>query len=169
VVEAATTLVDEIRRFGVRAELDDRIELSLGRRIVDHELRGVPLRIELGPRELVAGQAVVARRARYSKETMALQGLAPRVPQMLGDDQAELLQQATDLRDGRTHRAKTLDDVEEIARNGVARISWRACGRAGEDRLAHAGISVRCLLRADGQPVDDTDDDAVDALLARAY
>ena len=167
--EAATTLVDDLRRRGVRVELDDRLEISLGRRIVDHDLRGVPLRIELGPRELSAGEAVVARRVRSSKETAALQDLAVRVPLMLEDDQRELLRQATTLRDRRTHRAKTLEDAEEIARNGFARILWRACGRNGEDRLAQAGISVRCLLRADDRAVDDTDDDAVEALLARAY
>jgi prolyl-tRNA synthetase len=169
VVEAARTLVDELRVTGVRVELDDRLEISLGRRIVDHELRGVPLRIELGPRELAAGEAVVAHRVSPSKETAPLQSLATRVPQMLADDQQELLGQATALRDGRTHRANTLQEAEEIAGDGFARMSWRACGRDGEDRLAQAGISVRCLLRADDQPVDDTDDDAVEALLARAY
>lgn len=169
VVEAATTLVNDLRGQGVRVELDDRLEISLGRRIVDHELRGVPLRIELGPRELASGEAVVAHRVSSSKETVALQGLAARVPQMLADDQQELLRQATELRDGRTHRANTLQEAEEIARNGFARIPWRACGSNGEDRLAQAGISVRCLLRADDQPVDDRDDDAVEALLARAY
>jgi prolyl-tRNA synthetase len=46
----ARTLVDDLRRRGVRVELDDRLESSLGRRIVDHGLRGLPLRIELGPR-----------------------------------------------------------------------------------------------------------------------
>jgi prolyl-tRNA synthetase len=51
----------------------------------------------------------------------------------------------------------------------VARIPWRIVGREGEDRLAQGGISVRCLLRGDDQPVEDTDDDAVEALLARAY
>jgi prolyl-tRNA synthetase len=169
VVDAAKTLVDDLRGHGVRVELDDRLEISFGRRIVDHELRGVPLRIELGPRELAAGEAVVAHRVSSSKETAALQGVAARVPGMLADDQQELLQQAIALRDGRTHRAETLEEAEETAANGFARISWRACGRNGEDRLARRGISVRCLLRADEQPVDDTDDDAVEALLARAY
>jgi prolyl-tRNA synthetase len=169
VIEAATTLVDDLQGHGVRAELDDRLEVSLGRRIVDHELRGVPLRIELGPRELAAGEAVIAHRVSSSKETAALQGLAARVPQMLADDQQELLRQATALRDGRTYRAKTLQEAEEVAGNGFARISWRACGRSGEERLAQAGISVRCLLRPDDQPVDDIDDDAVEALVARAY
>jgi prolyl-tRNA synthetase len=169
VTEATTTLVDDLHRIGVRVELDDRLEMSLGRRIVDHELRGVPLRIELGPRELGAGQAVIARRVRGSKETLSLHDLARDVPKMLDDDQQELLHQATALRDGRTHRAQTIDDAKEIASEGFARISWRACGRDGEDQLAQAGISVRCLLREDGLPVDDPDDDGVDALLARAY
>jgi prolyl-tRNA synthetase len=169
VVEAATALVDDLRRYSVLVELDDRLDVSLGRRIIDHELRGVPIRIELGPRELAAGEAVVARRVRYSKETVPLRGLAARVPQMLADDQLELLRQAATLRDGRTHRANTLDQAEEIAGNGFARIPWRTCGPAGEEQLSKAGISVRCLLRADDQPVKDPDDDAVEALLARAY
>jgi prolyl-tRNA synthetase len=169
VVDAARSLVDDLRADGVRVELDDRLEISLGRRIIDHELRGVPVRIELGPRELAAGEAVIARRVRSSKETLALQQLASRVPRILEEDQQELLEQATALRDGHTHRADTLDDAEAIATREMARISWRACGRDGEERLAQAGISVRCLLRADDQPVEHPDDDAVDALLARAY
>jgi prolyl-tRNA synthetase len=52
VAKAASEVTDELHRDGIRAELDDRLELSLGRRIVDHEVRGVPLRVELGPRGL---------------------------------------------------------------------------------------------------------------------
>jgi prolyl-tRNA synthetase len=169
VLEAARTLVHDLRGHAVRVELDERLEISLGRRIVDHELRGVPLRIELGPRELQAGVAVVARRARSSKETVTLGDLAARVPEMLSDDQRELLEQATALRDGRTHHAQTLEEAMEIASNGFARVRWRVCGQSDEDRLAAAGLSVRCLVRADGRPVDDPDDAAVEALVARAY
>jgi prolyl-tRNA synthetase len=67
VIEAATSLVDELQRAGVRAELDGNVEVSVGRRIVDHELRGVPVRVELGPRDLAANQVVIARRARVQK------------------------------------------------------------------------------------------------------
>ena len=169
VLDAATTLVEDLRRHAVRVELDERLELSLGRRIVDHELRGVPLRIELGPRELQAGEAVVARRVRSSKERVTLGDLPARVPQMLREDQQELLMQATALRDERTHCAQTLEDAIQIGSTGFARIRWRDCGHGDEDRLAEAGLSVRCLLRADGQPVNDPDDPAVEALLARAY
>lgn len=168
VVEAATTLVDELERAGVRVELDDRVDLSLGRRIIDHELRGVPIRVELGPRDLAANQAVVARRARPGKETLALRAFAD-VPRMLADDQNELLAQATMLRDGRTRSAASIDEALEIAGDGVARLPWRVCGAEGEHRLAQVGVSVRCLLREDGDPVDDPDADGVDAIVGRAY
>jgi prolyl-tRNA synthetase len=169
VLEAATTLVDDLRRVGLRVELDDRLEISLGRRIVDHELRGVPLRVELGPRELADGQAVLARRVRGAKESSALHGLAERVPEILREDQHELREQAMALRDRRTRSAHTLDDVLEMARDGLARVPWRACGVEGEARLAQAGVSVRCLVRQDGQPVHDPDDGGVEALIGRAY
>lgn len=169
VIEAATSLVDELKRAGVRVELDDSVEVSVGRRIVDHELRGVPIRLELGPRDLAANQVVVARRARVEKETAALGDVALEVPRMLAEDQRELLAQARTLRDDRTRLAQSIDDVTELVSDGFARLAWRACGTEGEDRLAQSGVSVRCLLREDGQPVDDPDADGVDAILGRAY
>jgi prolyl-tRNA synthetase len=168
VLEAATAVVDELERAGVRVELDDRVEVSLGRRIIDHELRGVPVRVELGPRDVAASQAVVARRALTEKETIPLRALVE-LPQMLADDQAALLTQATTLRDGRTKPARSIDEARDIAGEGVACLPWRVCGTDGEDRLAKAGVSVRCLVREDGEPVDDPDADGVDALVARAY
>ena len=57
----------------------------------------------------------------------------------------------------------------ELAGDGLARLPWRMCGAQGEGRLAQAGASVRCLLREDGEPVDDPDADGVDAIVGRAY
>ena len=168
VIEASTAVVDELERAGVRVELDDRVDVSLGRRIIDHELRGVPVRVELGPRDVVADQAVLARRARLGKETVPLRALAE-LPRMLVDDQTELLAQATVLKDERTRSARSIDEARELAGDGFARVPWRDFGIDGEDRLAKAGVSVRCLLREDGEPVDDPDADGVDALVARAY
>jgi prolyl-tRNA synthetase len=169
VIEAATTIRDDLERAGVRVELDDRVDVSTGRRIVDHELRGVPVRVELGPRDVAADRAIVARRARAEKEPRALRALAKDIPQMLIDDQNELLAEASALRDARTRPAKTIDEAEKLAGGGFARLPWRDCGLEGEDRLARAGVSVRCLVREDGDPVDDPDADGVDALVARAY
>jgi len=169
VIEAATSLVDELQRAGVRAELDANVEVSVGRRIVDHELRGVPIRLELGPRDLAANQVVIARRVRAEKDIEALPEVALEIPRMLVEDQAELLAQATALRDDRTRPARSVDEARELAGDGFARLPWQAVGTEGEDRLAQAGVSVRCLVREDGRPVDDPEAAGVDALVARAY
>lgn len=168
VIEAATGVVDELERAGVRVELDDRVEVSLGRRLIDHELRGVPIRVELGPRDVAADQAVLARRARPEKETVPLRALTE-LPRMLVDDQTELLTQATSLKDERTRPTRSISEARELASDGFARVPWRDVGTDGEDLLARTGVSVRCLLREDGEPVDDPDADGVDALVARAY
>ena len=117
---------------------------------------------------MAGAQAVVARRAGTEKETLPLRALAD-IPRMLVDDQAELLAQATTLRDARTRPARSLDEARELAGEGLARLPWRDCGEDGEARLAQAGVSVRCLLREDGEPVDDPAADGVDALVGRAY
>ncbi len=169
VIEAATGVLDELSRAGVRVELDDRVEVSVGRRIIDHELRGVPIRVELGPRDLAADQAVVARRARFDKETVAMRALAADIPRMLVDDQRALLEQATTLRDDRTRPARSIDEARELAGLGFARLPWQSVGADGERRLLESGVSVRCLVREDGAPVDDPGAVGVDALVARAY
>jgi prolyl-tRNA synthetase len=169
VIEAARVLTDDLYRAGVRVELDDDVQTSLGRRIIDHELRGVPLRVELGPRDLAAGEATIARRARTQRQTFALGEIASHAPGLLADDQSELLRQATVLRDTRTLTVESVKEAIAAAGDGFARRPWRACGEAGENELAQAGVSIRCLVHDDGQPVEDPNAPDVYALAARAY
>jgi prolyl-tRNA synthetase len=161
VLEAARRLVDELTRAGVRAELDPHADVSAGRRIVDWELRGVPVRVELGPRDLASGSATVALRARGEKTAHRLDGLARAIPGILEAEQAELLRQATDLRDRLTGDAATIPEAIERAGAGAARIPWAALGPDGERQLLDDGISVRCLVHEDGEPPA--------AIVARAY
>jgi prolyl-tRNA synthetase len=169
VTETVRTLADDLRARGVRTEADENTDVTLGRRIVDHELRGVPLRIEIGPRDVESGQAVVARRARGAKERLPLRGLPEEVPRMLREDQAELLAQASALRDCLTHPATSIEEARAAAEDGFARVPWRAVGPQGEERLLRSGISVRCLLRTDDRPVDEPNDEGVEAIVGRAY
>jgi len=107
----------------------------------------------------------VALRARGEKVAHGLDELAGAMPAILDAEQAELLRQATELRDRRAQPVQTI----EQAREGAARLPWAALGPAGEQRLLDEGISVRCLHRPDGEPVRDPDADGVDAIVARAY
>jgi prolyl-tRNA synthetase len=132
-------------------------------------LRGVPVRVELGPRDVAAGRVPVALRARGGKVEHRLDDLASAMPAILEPEQAELARQATELRDRLTRTVQTIEEAREQAREGAARLRWAALGPAGEQRLLEDGVSVRCLVRPDGEPVRDPDADGVDAIVARAY
>src|SRR4029079_16846855 len=69
---AARQLVEELRALGVRVELDDRVDIPFGRRAVDAELKGIPVRLEVGPRDLATGEVVLARRVERAKVTVPL-------------------------------------------------------------------------------------------------
>ncbi len=172
-VAAASALVDELCDAGVRARLDDRVDVAFGRRATAWELKGVPLRVELGPRDLAEDRAVVVRRDRSgdpgAKETLALGTVATTVPGTLEDIQRGMLADATARRDRCTVEVGTVDEALEAAREGFASIPWATLGEAGETRLAESAVTVRCLQSPDGGVPSSADADGVTALVARSY
>jgi prolyl-tRNA synthetase len=169
VVARARELTEALRADGVRAELDDRTDGSLGRRVTDWELKGVPLRLELGPRDLADGSVTLARRISGDKRSVALVDVGTTVLTELEHEQAALLTEATARRESRTVDAMTLDDARDAAAAGWARVPWALVGTEGEAELAQSGVTVRCLARADGSlPQSEEEPDLV-AYVARAY
>ncbi|MFN0026530.1 MAG: proline--tRNA ligase [Acidimicrobiales bacterium] len=170
---AAQTLVQELTAAGVRVRLDAQTATSFGRRATDWELKGVPLRVEVGPRDLKEGKVSVVRRDDGSKAPVALGDTVGAVLAALDAAQANLLAQATELRQSRTVSVRSIEEAGEAAGVGFARIPWASLGEAGEAELAKAAITVRCLQYPDGRvPVADdtgTFDGDVEAVVARAY
>ncbi len=80
-----------------------------------------------------------------------------------------LLAEATAALRSRTMDVDDLDAATAAAGVGFARLPWRACGPQGEKQLNRAGLSVRCLMTADGSIPAASDDDGLDAIIARAY
>jgi prolyl-tRNA synthetase len=168
--EAAAALAGELRTAGIRVELDTRTDTSFGRRVVDWELKGVPLRLEVGPRDLAQGTVVVARRDTGTKDSVELAAVTPAVTTALDAVHAALLDEATELRRSRTVDAATPEEAEEAAATGFAVISLAALGADGETRLNRAGLSIRCLQTADGGlPGSGDDPAALMAVVGRAY
>jgi prolyl-tRNA synthetase len=168
-VEAAGRIADELRAEGVRVEVDDRVDIPFGRRAVDWELKGVPVRVELGPRDLAAEQATLARRVPGSKAPVPLVGLAEAVRIALVEDQVALFAEAEQRRDARITDVKSVDEVSEAAGAGWARIPWAELGVAGEAKLAEQAVTVRALVRPDGAVPDSEDEPDLLAYCARAY
>jgi prolyl-tRNA synthetase len=106
-VTAAMELAAALRQAGIRAHIDDRPQVSPGYKFNDWEMRGVPFRLELGPRDLAAGTALMARRLNYPradavKEAVPLGAAAERLAGELAAFQAMLARRAADFRDSRT-------------------------------------------------------------------
>jgi prolyl-tRNA synthetase len=169
VTEAAAKLRDELKAAGVRVKLDDRADIPFGRRAVDAELQGIPVRIEVGPRDLAAGNAVVARRIDGTKSPIALGEVVNDVVSALKADQARMYDDALMFREDNTVDVKTLGDAIEAAQTGWARVPWSAIGTEGEAEANGKAVTVRCLFRADGTMPDSDDEPNLLAILARSY
>jgi len=140
----------------LRLQLDDRPELSPGFKFNDWEMRGVPLRIELGPRDVQKGQAVLVRRdlpRGRNKSVVTLEKLLPEVQSLLDAIQNNLYEQALRFRTEHTSEVGAYDELREAVAGGFALAYW--CG--SEDCEAkikeETKATIRCIpLEQDGKP-----------------
>jgi prolyl-tRNA synthetase len=166
--DAADALVAELLAAGVRVEVD-RGRGSFGRRVTDWEIKGVPLRVEVGPRDLAQGLVTMVRRDTKESSSHALGALAAEVPALLDVIQRDLFARALAHRDERTSDVATIPEALEAAKDGFARLDWELVAGAGEAALNEQAVSVRCLQRRDGTiPASDGEGDLV-CLVAKSY
>jgi prolyl-tRNA synthetase len=170
VLETVRKTADVLTAAGVRTEVDDRTDTPFGRRAVDWELKGVPVRVEIGPRDVAGGTAMLVRRVPGGKEPVTLDALPKLLPGLLEEDQALLLRQSRERREANTSEARTVEEAAEAASaGGWARIPWATLGTEGEARLAEDAVSVRCLVAEDGSVPDSEDAPGTVAIVGRAY
>lgn len=162
-------IAGRLKAAGLRVHVDDRVDTPFGRRAVDWELKGVPVRIEVGPRDVRNGTAVLVRRVAGGKQPTAIGALPEILPGVLEDDQALMLAQSRERREDRTAEVTTIEEAAEAAGTGWARIPWATLGPEGEAILAEQGVSVRCLVAADGSVPESDDQPGNVAVVARAY
>lgn len=136
VIPAALAAEEILKKAGVRVYTDTREEFTPGWKFAEHEMRGVPLRIEIGPRDVKSGQAVLVRRDTMKRETSPLDALGAKVPALLEDIQASLYQEACTFQEQNTHEARTYDEFKDIldTKRGFVKSLWCG-GEACEDKI----------------------------------
>jgi prolyl-tRNA synthetase len=174
VLEAVDRLKRQLKDFRVR--VDDREGLTPGFKFHDGELRGVPLRLEVGPKDVAKGTVALARRDRPGKEGRSFvpqDGLERAVADLLDDIQRALFQRALEFRQANTRRPSDYDGFRQAVEVGWAEAWW--CGEAEceaaiqkdtrattrcipLDQPGGAGTCIRC-----GKPAAEV------AIFARAY
>ncbi|MSO45591.1 MAG: proline--tRNA ligase [Acidobacteria bacterium] len=130
VLPKAQAIRDELVARGVRVMLDDRDSQTPGWKFNEWELRGVPLRLEIGPKDLEKSQVVLARRDTRVKAFVPMEGLTPHVEQLLATIQQALLDRALAYREEHTSQTDSYDDFKAImeGRPGFVVSPW--CGSA---------------------------------------
>jgi prolyl-tRNA synthetase len=167
--DRAAVLARELVDADIRTRLDDRVGQTFGRRVTDWELKGVPVRVEIGPRDVAADAATLVRRDTGTKEQVPLASLPERVEKLISDIQHDMLADAVSRRDASIADASDLAEAAAASRTGFARVPWRLVRGEGETRLAAEGVTVRCLQRPDGSLPRSEDEDDLVAFVARAY
>ncbi len=128
VLPKAQEIVTTLREAGVRIEIDDREEYKPGWKFSEWEMRGVPLRLEIGPKDIEQSQVVLVRRDTREKIPTPMQGLLTQVTQLLETIQAALLQRALNFREEHTHRTDSKEEFVSLfeGRPGYVVAPW--CG-----------------------------------------
>lgn len=148
IINAARNLENDLAQEGIRVLLDESTHKTPGAKFYHWELKGVPLRVEIGPRDVAQGQAVVVDRLTSSKVTISLQELTGRIPEMLMHMQEALLERARERMSAMWFKeAKLADFAKKIEeQSGFYQTGW--CGRSEcEQKLKEHKVSIRVLLK----------------------
>jgi prolyl-tRNA synthetase len=154
VFEAAKKIREQLVKAEIRVKLDEREGQSPGFKFNDWEMRGVPLRMEIGPKDVAKGSVVLARRDRPGKEGKSFvsqEGIAESVAQQLAAIQKALFDRALAFRNMHTFEPKTIEDFRIAVEQGFARSHW--CGDPKcEDQIKETmKATLRCIpLEQDG-------------------
>ena len=150
--ELKSTLLDA----GFKVKVDDS-DKSPGWKFSEQEMKGIPVRIEIGPKDIEANQAVIVRRDTREKIVAAIPELAAKVGEVLTTMQSDMLERARKHRDSHTYDATTYEEFVKTINEkpGFVRAMW--CGDpACEEKMKNeAGVSSRCMP-FDAEPIGET-------------
>ena len=146
VLDKALSVKAALESAGVRTDLDDS-EKSPGWKFSEQEMRGIPIRVELGPKDIEKNQAVLVRRDTREKTIVSINELPSVVPQLLETIQKDMFLRAKTHRDSHTYDAHNYEEFKEIVNNkpGFVRAMW--CGDpACEEKIkADTTATSRCI------------------------
>lgn len=148
VMETLMRIVDGLREVGIRVHVDDR-DQSPGFKFNDWEMRGVPVRLEIGPKDVEKGNAALARRdvlGRDGKQFVSQEGIVKTIQNLLDEVQASLLADATAFRDANIHDVANYDELKQVIEAGGWARGWWAGSDDDERKVKEeTGATLRCF------------------------
>lgn len=146
VLDAANALYERLKAAGIRVKIDDS-DNSLGWKCAQYEMKGIPLRVELGPKDIENNCCMAVRRDNGEKVSVSLEDLEARIPEVLDDVQRGLYEKALANLETHTYAAATLDEAKELQEKNGGFIKTMWCGSLEcEMKMKEvAGMSSRCI------------------------
>jgi prolyl-tRNA synthetase len=170
----ANALVADFKKLGVRVKYDNRDTQKPGWKFNEYELKGVPVRIAIGPKDLEKGTAEVARRDTLTKSFLPMEGLVQEIASMLDTIQVDLFERAKAHRDSNIHRANSWEEfTAALDKGGFVSAHWDGTPETEDQIKDKTKATIRCI------PLDNPQEDGVciltgkpstqRVLFARAY
>lgn len=173
--EKALNIKSELEKKGITVKYDDRDNNTPGWKFADYELKGVPVRIAIGPRDLQNNTVEVARRDTLSKETVNIENINEYIPAMLDDIQAVIFGKALDFRQKNTFYIDRWDDFVSALDNhgGFIMAHWDGTPETEEKIKEETKATIRCIpfdaAEEDGKCIYSGKPSKRRVLFARAY
>ena len=155
VLEGAKAVADKLTAAGLRVKFDDRDNVTPGWKFNEWELKGVPVRVEIGPRDLAEGKVMSVRRDTFEKAPLDIEGLESEIKAMLDAIQTNMFEIARAFRDAHTADVHNMEELGRQVDGGYAKAMWcgdQACEDEIKDRFS---ASSRCMP-FDQTPIGET-------------
>ena len=152
VIEKAQEIESLLVSKGIRAEVDTR-DMSPGWKFNEWEMKGVPVRVEIGPRDIENNQAVVVRRDTLEKEIISLDNFADKVSEILDIEQKAMLEKSRKRRDAKIIEADTMEGIiKGVDGQNFVKAGWCGCRECEEKLKEESGITARVMCDEEGVP-----------------
>lgn len=153
-MEKLNPVADELKKLGIRVQIDASDKATPGFKFADYELKGVPLRLAMGGRDLENGTIELARRDTMTKETVSFDGIVETIQSLLKEIQDNIYQKALNFRLENTREVNTWEDFkEEIKKGGFLLCHWDGTPETEEKIKAETKATIRCIpLEGDKTP-----------------
>ena len=149
--EAIINLFEKIKtsllKLNISCKIDDRKFHKPGWKFAEYEMKGVPVRIALGPRDLEKNTLEIARRDNLKKEIISIENAEQKIQQILKLIQKDILKKAKNFRDENSHDAKDYDEFKTLAKNnsGFIYAHWDGTGKTEEKIKSDTKATIRCI------------------------
>jgi prolyl-tRNA synthetase len=174
IAEAAKRIKAQLTALGISVKFDDRDTQKPGWKFAEYELKGVPVRLALGPRDIEQGKVELARRDTLEKQVLPQKGIADYVNRLLEEIQENIYRKALSFREANTHEVNSWDELVDVLDNkgGFALAHWDGT-RESEDRIKETKATIRCIpldgIKEKGKCVVSGKASETRVVIAKAY